>query len=557
MSILLTVPHYKCVDKNNKPHYCDAIAGESADKIKSNNDNFIIIKGNIIRNECDLNRIECRYNTNFRKKIREVLKEKINFVLDIHSFPNESNPDLEMYILDDYTKSETVYCLGLYCYLLGANIRCGYNQGEHNDVMDETRELGFKSLLLEFNESLEKKRLKEICLIINKYFINKYFIGNYTEKEELINVKFIKKSNKYDLHNSKLLNEIFIDRKYENNSIISTYSILSVMLEVFYGSSGKVEKEFENIFGFERKDIKPLDIITSKDNEMISINGMWINKKFIIKESFISFLKDIFKNEIQYLDTNDLKKQEIEINKWAAKNTKDTIKELIPKNSLDKNTLMILANALYFKGIWNEEFNKENTKEEDFKVLSWNNEQKMAFETIKYPLMYQKEMKINYEKKDSYEIGCLPYKGNDFYMCFIKCTKHHLEHLIEMVVNFKETDLPLEIKYEDEINVKIPKMKIENKIELSKYYKNIGLESAFKVGDDFKNITKDDLFISFIQHNTFLDIDEKGTVFSATTSVGIVSKLLILKDEAVMVFFNINRSLIMNLNNFLLMSLLD
>jgi len=48
------------------------------------------------------------------------------------------------------------------------------------------------------------------------------------------------------------------------------------------------------------------------------------------------------------------------------------IKNLFPQNSLNSSVL-VLVNAVYFKGQWQEEFKKENTVEEKFwlnKVLS-------------------------------------------------------------------------------------------------------------------------------------------------------------------------------------------
>ena len=51
----------------------------------------------------------------------------------------------------------------------------------------------------------------------------------------------------------------------------------------------------------------------------------------------------------------------------------ERIKDLFPKDSLDSSTALVLVNAVYFKGQWNQKFKKENTVEEKFwlnKVLS-------------------------------------------------------------------------------------------------------------------------------------------------------------------------------------------
>ena len=51
----------------------------------------------------------------------------------------------------------------------------------------------------------------------------------------------------------------------------------------------------------------------------------------------------------------------------------ERIKDLFPKDSFDRFTALVLVNAVYFKGQWNQKFKKENTVEEKFwlnKVLS-------------------------------------------------------------------------------------------------------------------------------------------------------------------------------------------
>lgn len=169
LKILLTIPHSHCIDEENEKHTCDLIALESAILIKKNNYNFSIINGDVSRTTCDLNRKEFR-NTQFRKKIRNYINENdIKFVVDVHSFPNKSNPNLETYILDDYKFNPTDYCIDVVNYLKKKGVKTKLIKGKNSDIEDEMRMMGFKSFLIEFNESLGKDRLKEIATILNIY----------------------------------------------------------------------------------------------------------------------------------------------------------------------------------------------------------------------------------------------------------------------------------------------------------------------------------------------------------------------------------------------------
>lgn len=44
----------------------------------------------------------------------------------------------------------------------------------------------------------------------------------------------------------------------------------------------------------------------------------------------------------------------------------EKIKDLLPKNSLEFTTMLVLVNAIYFKGQWDNKFDKRNTVEKEF-----------------------------------------------------------------------------------------------------------------------------------------------------------------------------------------------
>eukprot|EP00091_Calanus_sinicus_P001337 TRINITY_DN11331_c0_g1_i1.p2 TRINITY_DN11331_c0_g1~~TRINITY_DN11331_c0_g1_i1.p2 ORF type:complete len:103 (+),score=19.71 TRINITY_DN11331_c0_g1_i1:181-489(+) len=65
---------------------------------------------------------------------------------------------------------------------------------------------------------------------------------------------------------------------------------------------------------------------------------------------------------------NDANKSANKINNWVAKKTKNKIRRLFSKEKLGPNTVMILLNALYFKGKWDKPFDMANTKKRKFVV---------------------------------------------------------------------------------------------------------------------------------------------------------------------------------------------
>ncbi|KAG7658274.1 Serpin superfamily [Arabidopsis suecica] len=55
-----------------------------------------------------------------------------------------------------------------------------------------------------------------------------------------------------------------------------------------------------------------------------------------------------------------------ELNKWASDHTNGLIIDLLPRGSVKSETVQVYGNALYFKGAWENKFDKSSTKDNEF-----------------------------------------------------------------------------------------------------------------------------------------------------------------------------------------------
>ena len=89
------------------------------------------------------------------------------------------------------------------------------------------------------------------------------------------------------------------------------------------------------------------------------------------------------------------------MNSWAKKETKGLVKNLLPPESVDSSTRIVLANALYFKGAWKKEFDDSLTKDYDFHLLNGS--------SVKAPFMMNRKKQL-LEANDGFKVLGLRYE---------------------------------------------------------------------------------------------------------------------------------------------------
>ena len=132
---------------------------------------------------------------------------------------------------------------------------------------------------------------------------------------------------------------------------------------------GKIlkEKEFESL----AKDLKKLfdKYFDNNSNAIISTNLMYPNSQFEVLPQFKQLIEKYFSSKVKELDFQKNTKHCLEIiNSDISEATNGKIDKIL--GDVDPFTVMILVNALYFKGLWKSKFDKDNTKPDKFTTYS-------------------------------------------------------------------------------------------------------------------------------------------------------------------------------------------
>ncbi|XP_059630175.1 serpin-ZXA-like [Cornus florida] len=216
-----------------------------------------------------------------------------------------------------------------------------------------------------------------------------------------------------------------------------------------------------------------------------------------------------------------------EVNSWVEKTTKGLIKNIIPEHSLDQDTMIVLANALYFKGAWNSKFDASMTEDGDFHLLSG--------ETVSVPLMTTSYSEYHfYGSFDGVKLVKMPYQkgegSSQFSMyIFLPSERNGLQNLIETVEVADGIMLHQLSSHLKEVKLDefwIPKFKFSYGLEASNYFKELGLTKPFQRLGEFKGMSdsvySEELFVSGVLHKSSVEANEEGTVAAAATTFGFV-----------------------------------
>jgi serpin B len=237
-------------------------------------------------------------------------------------------------------------------------------------------------------------------------------------------------------------------------------------------------------------------------------NSVWTENNFVVKKPFTDVLTDYYDAESQSFDINDVTVP-AKINTWIENHTNGLIKNMVDR--LNENTVMLLINAIYFKGKWRNEF--------DVKATTARNFTKTSGSTVSVQTMHQKEKNRAFAG-DGFVVAELPYGQGNFVMDIILPDGNNLTPFAQNLTGADFTSW-INSLTEREINLYLPRFKNEFKKKLKDVLSSMGMGVAFNDAADFSNISDLPLLINDVTHQALIETNEEGTEAAAATIVDI------------------------------------
>uniref|UniRef100_A0A183C5F5 SERPIN domain-containing protein n=1 Tax=Globodera pallida TaxID=36090 RepID=A0A183C5F5_GLOPA len=239
-----------------------------------------------------------------------------------------------------------------------------------------------------------------------------------------------------------------------------------------------------------------------------------VANKVYVKEGFSTFKTMInrhYGGQFEAINFEKAVDSAKKINKFVEKATHDKIHDLIKPDMFDVNTRLVLINAVYFKGNWAEKFDAHRTQKKTFHIDA-NNKKELD-------MMHKKDEFIYFED-DQLQLLGMPYKGGEVFM-FVLLPKERfgLDKMLAKLDGKSLLEL-LKKRSKQEVEVELPKFKLESAHDLNEPLEKLGMPTAFTDSANFAGILPGhQLKISKVVQKAFIEVNEEGTEAAAATAI--------------------------------------
>jgi serpin B len=328
-------------------------------------------------------------------------------------------------------------------------------------------------------------------------------------------------------------------RKRDGNLFFSPESISTAFAMAYAGARGTTAEQMAATLHYT---LPPEKLHPAMGALLAGLNGphagyqlrvadaLWAEKDFTFLDDFLKLTSSDYGagfNRVDFKGSSEAVRATI--NQWVEEKTEDKIKDLLPAGSVTPTTRLVLTNAIYFKGDWQAQFDKAQTKDEDFHVS--------AAQTVKTPLMHLTS-KLGYFNGGTFQTVDIPYKSGELSMIvLLPNDEGGLPALEKSFTSANAKQWLSQLRPGSKIVLTLPKFKMTQQFQLGGTLSAMGMSTAFARGAaDFSGMTgKRDLWISAAIHKAYIDVNEEGTEAAAATGI-VMRSMIAARPEPPIVF---------------------
>nr|XP_034824388.1 antichymotrypsin-2-like isoform X1 [Maniola hyperantus] len=329
--------------------------------------------------------------------------------------------------------------------------------------------------------------------------------------------------------NNKLTARMFTEVAKKNTGksfVLSAYSVLTPLAQLSLASVDETHDELldtigmpndnttKEVFSLANAKVRALKGITLK-----TASKIYVADKYELNSKFAEDTRTIFGSEVQSVNFLDAKKAANEVNAWVEEQTNNRIKDLVDPDSLTADSRALLVNAIYFKGIWKNKFEKSLTLDYTFYV---NRDV-----TTQVRMMYRKgDFKYAQSHELKSQIIEIPYEGDESSLVIVlPLDMQGSDEVQEILKDPNVLEKALENMYETEVELYLPQFKIETTTDLKEILTKMNVQRMFDPENaKLNNLLKGnsyDLYIDSATQKAFMEVNEEGAEAAAANVFGV------------------------------------
>ena len=268
-------------------------------------------------------------------------------------------------------------------------------------------------------------------------------------------------------------------------------------------------------------------------------DSLWLNNKSTFLPAFTATNKQSFGAEMRTVDFTDPATVPA-VNDWVKTRTQGMIPSLLGKGDVDATTLLVLLNALYFKGAWTVPFDPKLTTDQPFTLADGTQQ------TVK---MMQRDDKFSYYEDANLQMVRLPYgDGRLSMLVILPAAGKALDATAQLAFNEKNWPLSAGLLQQRQGTLDLPRFSAHYTADLPAALQALGITDAFTAKADFSGISATPSFISKVKHKTALEVTEEGTKAAAVTGT-VMTMMAVMRPPDPPFVMKVNRPFLLALQN--------
>jgi serpin B len=330
-----------------------------------------------------------------------------------------------------------------------------------------------------------------------------------------------------------LLREVGAEAAHRGrNLVLSPYSGMAALSMTVNGAAGATRAGMQQALGVAGqtaeqnnatfRDLTAYLLGADRRVTVRTANSVWAAEGFPVRPEFAQTVRTFYDAEARTARFGTAEATRA-INAWASEKTEGRITKLFDDGQPDASYVMLLMNALYFKGEWAARFDAARTRPAPFRLADGS--------TANVPMMSRDEAAIRTAFVEGAQVGELAYGGGAYAMAVVLPPPGTSVEAYAAGLTPARWDALVGALQDATLPVQLPRFALKGRSRWNAPLGRLGMADAFDPRRaDFSGLSPEclpqgpagkDCHIGFVQQDVDLQVDEEGTVAAAVTSVGI------------------------------------